>query len=127
MFLPLNKTLIIAEAGINHDGDFEAAKKHVDAAVAAGADFVKFQSFVAEELVLPEADRSTYIIEGSHEGESFRDLLKRLELNRDQQRALNEYCKERGIKFSPRRSIWRPLIFFATSSNARSLRWRPRI
>ena len=99
MFLPLNKTLIIAEAGINHDGDFEAAKKHVDAAVAAGANFVKFQSFVAEELVLPEADRSTYIIEGSHEGESFRDLLKRLELNRDQQRALNEYCKERGIKF----------------------------
>ena len=50
MFLPLNKTLIIAEAGINHDGDFKR-KKHVDAAVAAGADFVKFQSFVAEELV----------------------------------------------------------------------------
>jgi N,N'-diacetyllegionaminate synthase len=99
MFLPLNKTLIIAEAGINHDGDLEAARLHIDAAVAAGADYVKFQSFVAEELVLPEAERSTYIIDGSHEGESFRDLLRRLELSREQQRDLANYCKTQGIKF----------------------------
>lgn len=99
MFLPLDRTLIIAEAGINHDGDFDAAKKQVDVAVEAGADYVKFQSFVAEELVLPVAERSSYIVEGSHEGESFRDLLKRLELNYDQQKELAAYCNQSGIKF----------------------------
>ena len=99
MFLPLDCTMIIAEAGINHDGDFEAAKKQVDVAVEAGADYVKFQSFVAEELVLPVADRSSYIVEGSHEGESFRDLLKRLELSREEQKELDKYCKSKGIKF----------------------------
>ncbi|HAT35741.1 MAG TPA: hypothetical protein DCS82_08495, partial [Rhodospirillaceae bacterium] len=99
MFLPLDRTLIIAEAGINHDGDFDAAKKQVDIAVEAGADYVKFQSFVAEELVLPVAERSSYIVEGSHEGESFRDLLKRLELSYEQQKELAEYCQSVGIKF----------------------------
>ena len=99
MFLPLDRTLIIAEAGINHDGDLDAAIKMIDFAVEAGADYVKFQSFVAEELVLPEAERSSYIIEGSHENESFRDLLKRLEVDRDGQRKLAAYCKEQGIKF----------------------------
>ena len=99
MFLPLDRTLIIAEAGINHDGDLEAAKRLVDVAVEAGADYVKFQSFVAEELVLPVAERSTYIVDGSYEGESFRDLLKRLEVSRDEQRELYAYCKSQGIKF----------------------------
>ena len=99
MFLPLDRTLIIAEAGINHDGDFDAAKKLVDVAGEAGADYVKFQSFVAEELVLPVAERSTYIVDGSHDGESFRDLLKRLEVSRDEQRQLDEYCTSQGIKF----------------------------
>ncbi len=99
MFLPLDRTLVIAEAGINHDGDIDAAKKMVDVAVKAGADYVKFQSFVAEKLALPEAERSTYIVEGSHEGESFRDLLKRLELSHDEQRQMNAYCKQAGIKF----------------------------
>ena len=99
MFLPLNKTLVIAEAGINHDGDLDAAIQLIDAAVAANADCVKFQSFVAEELVLPIAERSTYIVEGSHEGESFRDLLKRLELDRAGQHQLSAYCKSKGIKF----------------------------
>ena len=99
MFLPLDRTLIIAEAGINHDGDIEAAKKQIDIAVEAGADYVKFQSFIAEELVLPSAERSSYIIEGSHDGESFRDLLKRLELNYAQQKELAAYCNSVGIKF----------------------------
>lgn len=99
MFLPLDRTLVIAEAGINHDGDMDAAKKLVDIAVEAGADYVKFQSFVADKLALPEAERSTYIVEGSYEGESFRDLLKRLELSYDQQRELNSYCGDKGIRF----------------------------
>ncbi|HIF09224.1 MAG TPA: hypothetical protein EYQ81_04835 [Sneathiellales bacterium] len=68
-------------------------------AVEAGADFVKYQSFRAERLVLPEAERSTYIVDGSYEGESFRDLLKRLELTFDQQKTLKKLCEEAGIKF----------------------------
>ena len=99
MFLPLDRTLVIAEAGINHDGDLDVAMKQVDVAVEAGADYVKFQSFFAEELVLPVAERSSYIVEGSHEGESFRDLLKRLEISHEEQRKLAAYCREQGIKF----------------------------
>jgi len=91
--------IFIAEAGINHDGSFATAKKMVDAAVSAGADYVKFQSFKAEKLVTPNALTSTYIDAGSHKGESFKDLLKRLELNFDQQKELNNYCYDKGVKF----------------------------
>lgn len=99
MYFPWDRTIVIAEAGINHDGDLDKALKQVEVAKAAGADFVKFQSFKAEELVLPEAERSSYIIEGSHPNESFRDLLKRLELSFEQQRTLKQACDAAGIKF----------------------------
>lgn len=71
----------------------------IDAAVNAKADYVKFQSFVAEKLVTSDALTSTYIDEGSHEGESFRDLLKRLELSREDHHNLKEYCESKNIKF----------------------------
>ena len=93
------KAIFIAEAGINHDGDLNKAKKMVDAAVLAGADYVKFQSFKAEKLVTPTALTSTYIDAGSHKGESFRDLLKRLELTEEGHHILKEYCDQKGIKF----------------------------
>ncbi len=99
MFFPWNRTIVIAEAGINHDGNIDTAMQQINVAKTAGADFVKYQSFKAEELVLPEAERSSYIVEGSHPGESFRDLLKRLELSFDQQRALKRECDAQGIKF----------------------------
>jgi N,N'-diacetyllegionaminate synthase len=99
MYFGPDHTIVIAEAGINHDGDFEKALRMIDVAVEAKADFVKFQTFKADVLVLPEAERSTYIVEGSHEGESFRDLLRRLEQSYDQQRQLKEICDEKGIKF----------------------------
>ncbi len=93
------RAIFIAEAGINHDGNIDTAIKMVDAAVYARADYVKFQSFKAEKLVTPDALTSTYIDEGSHKGESFRDLLRRLELSPDDHHYLKEYCDRRGIKF----------------------------
>lgn len=93
------KSVFIAEAGINHDGDIEKAKKMVDVAVEANADYVKFQSFKAKKLVTSDALTSSYIDKGSHSGESFRDLLARLELDEQSHRELKKYCDQKGIKF----------------------------
>jgi N-acetylneuraminate synthase len=93
------KSIFIAEAGINHDGDLNKAKKMVDAAVEAGADYVKFQSFKAKKLVTSNALTSSYIDEGSHPGESFQDLLSRLELSEEAHRELKSYCDIQNIKF----------------------------
>jgi N-acetylneuraminate synthase len=93
------KAIFIAEAGINHDGSLDKAKKMVDAAVGAKADYVKFQSFKAERLVTPDALTSSYIDAGSYKGESFRDLLQRLELSKDDHYSLKEYCGSKNIKF----------------------------
>lgn len=96
---PDPRAIFIAEAGINHDGNLETAKKMVDAAADSGADYVKFQSFKAEKLVTPTALTSSYIDAGSHKGESFRDLLRRLELTAEGHRILKAYCDKRKIKF----------------------------
>jgi N,N'-diacetyllegionaminate synthase len=94
-----DKSVIIAEAGINHDGDLAKAKKMIECAAEAGADYVKFQSFKAEKLVTPTALTSTYIDKGSHKGESFKDLLQRLEISIDEHHELAEHCKNNHIKF----------------------------
>ncbi len=93
------RAIFIAEAGINHDGDLTKAKKMIDAAVAAGADYVKFQSFKSDKLVTPDALTSTYIDKGSHKGESFRDLLRRLELSEEGHYELKAYCDSKKISF----------------------------
>ena len=93
------RAIFIAEAGINHDGDISKAKKMIDAAVEAGADYVKFQSFKAKKLVTPDALTSSYIDEGSHKGESFQNLLQRLELDENDHRELKNYCDKKNIKF----------------------------
>tara|TARA_B110000483_G_scaffold237717_1_gene313020 strand:- start:19168 stop:20211 length:1044 start_codon:yes stop_codon:yes gene_type:complete len=93
------KAIFIAEAGINHDGDLEKAKIMIDAAAAANADYCKFQTFKASKLVTPNALTSSYIDEGSRKGESFRDVLARLELNEQDHYELKEYCDYKKIKF----------------------------
>lgn len=92
-------SVFIAEAGINHDGNLKTAIKMIDAAVIAGADYVKFQSFRAKSLVTKNALTSSYIDKGSHQGESFQDLLARLELTKDEHYILKEYCDSHNIKF----------------------------
>ena len=89
---------IIAEAGVNHDGDFEKAKKLVDLAVSARADAVKFQTFSGDKLASKDALLATYHKKGAiSEKETLKDLLKRLELSFDQQRELFTYARQQGI------------------------------
>ena len=81
------KTLIIAEAGVNHNGSIDTAKKMIDVAAEAGADLVKFQTFKAEELNTETAPKSTYHVEttGRDEDQSWFELLKTQEISREMQ------------------------------------------
>ena len=90
---------IIAEAGVNHNGSLELAKKLVDVAVEAGADAVKFQTFKAKNLVSKEAKKAKYQVENTGSNESQYEMLKKLELGFDEFVELKEYCDEKGIMF----------------------------
>jgi N-acetylneuraminate synthase len=93
------KTLIIAEAGVNHNGSVELAYKLVDAAVDAGADIVKFQTFKAKNLVTQNAEQAQYQTENTQKQESQLAMLSRLELSYDTHHGLVDYCNQKGIEF----------------------------
>ncbi len=95
----MNRIFIIAEAGVNHNGNIETAKKLVDAAALAGADAVKFQTFKAENLVCRNAKKAAYQMETTDIGESQFDMLKKLELTSEMHIQLMEYCAQKGIMF----------------------------
>ena len=97
----MNKTriLIIAEAGVNHNGDIAIAKKLIDVAVDAGADIVKFQTFKAHKLAAISAKQAEYQTRNLGISESQVDMLKRLELKYEDHFQLVEYCNARGIEF----------------------------
>jgi N,N'-diacetyllegionaminate synthase len=97
----MNKhTVIIAEAGVNHNGDLNLAKQLVDAAVNAGADYIKFQSFVAEKLVSPDAKKANYQKVNINDGDNSQfAMLKKLELSNYDHLELITYCQESGIRF----------------------------
>ena len=96
----MEKTIIIAEAGVNHNGDMNIAKQLIDAAAEAGADYVKFQTFIAEELVTKDAQKASYQKETVKDGEDTQfKMLKKLELSQEQHFELIEYCKTKGINF----------------------------
>ena len=88
----MKKTLIIAEAGVNHNGDINLAKKLIDVAVNAGVDYVKFQTFKTENLVSKEAKKATYQIKNTKEKSSQFDMLKKLELDVEAHHILIDYC-----------------------------------
>jgi N,N'-diacetyllegionaminate synthase len=93
------RTLIIAEAGVNHDGDMEIARRMIAAAAQAGADLVKFQTFSADRLVTPGARKAAYQAERTGADETQHAMLRRLELSEPMHRELLAECAARGIGF----------------------------
>lgn len=91
--------LIIAEAGVNHNGDLNLAKGLIDAAAGAGADLVKFQTFAADRLATRSAAKADYQTETTSASETQHAMLRRLELTRDMHLALIAHCQQRGIGF----------------------------
>jgi N,N'-diacetyllegionaminate synthase len=94
-----NLTLIIAEAGVNHNGDLDLAKQLIDAAANAGADIVKFQTFNARRLVTRTAKKADYQAHATNSTESQHDMLQRLELTEAMHHELIAYCKTCNIAF----------------------------
>ncbi|WP_439151969.1 N-acetylneuraminate synthase [Winogradskyella sp.] len=96
----MNNTLIIAEAGVNHNGDLNIAKKLIDAAATAGVDYVKFQTFKSDKLVSKNAQKANYQKENTGDAnESQLKMLQKLELSEANHLELIAYCKTKNIKF----------------------------
>lgn len=93
------KTLIIAEAGVNHNGDINIAKKLIDIAAHAGADLVKFQTFNADLLVTHEAAKADYQILATNNNESQHEMLRKLELTESMHHELISHCASQNIGF----------------------------
>jgi N,N'-diacetyllegionaminate synthase len=91
--------LIIAEAGVNHNGDMGLAKRLIDAAAEAGADLVKFQTFKADRLVTAAARKADYQTRNSGGGETQHEMLRSLELSPEAHHELIAHCAARGIGF----------------------------
>ena len=94
-----NKTFIIAEAGVNHNGDIRLAKLLIDAAAKAGVDAVKFQTWQTELLVTEDAKMAAYQVENTQREETQFQMLKRLELSYADFSELKAYCDALGITF----------------------------
>lgn len=92
-------SLVIAEAGVNHNGDLDLAKALVDAAADAGADLVKFQTFAAQRVVTKSAGKADYQRRTSEAAETQYAMLRRLELSESMHHTLLSHCRERGLGF----------------------------
>ncbi len=95
----MSKVLIIAEAGVNHNGDMQLARRLIDAAAESGADIVKFQTFAADRLVTRSATKAVYQIKATGASESQHEMLRRLELTPSMHDDLIAYASIRGIEF----------------------------
>jgi N-acetylneuraminate synthase len=92
-------TLVIAEAGVNHNGDLQLAMQLVDAAATAGADVVKFQTFQSNQLATGRAEQAVYQQKALGKAQSQLAMLQQLELQPEQHTQLLEHCQQRGIEF----------------------------
>lgn len=100
--VPISKessTYIIAEAGVNHNGNMAVAKQLIDVAADAGANAVKFQTFSADDLILKSVEKAPYQTKTTSGDESQYDMLKSLEVKVDQNIELLTYCKQKNITF----------------------------
>lgn len=95
----MGKTLIIAEAGVNHNGSLDNAKLLVDYAALAGADYVKFQTFKADKIISKLAPKADYQLKNTDNTESQLEMVKRLELSVADHETLLQHCNKRGIQF----------------------------
>jgi len=96
----MEKTIIIAEAGVNHNGSIETAKKLIDAAAIAGVDYVKFQTFKTDNMVIKTAKKAEYQQKNMFDVDNSQyQMLKKLELSKEQHYELIDYCKQCNIKF----------------------------
>lgn len=109
-----DRTLVIAEAGVNHNGSLELALRLVDVAAAAGADVVKFQTFKAEQLATARAAKAAYQTANTKQTGSQLDMLRRLELAPADHDALLVRCRERGIRFMSTAFDAESLAFLST-------------
>ena len=92
-------TLIIAEAGVNHNGSIETAEQLIETAAEAGADLVKFQTFSADRLVTGSASKADYQLETTSTSESQHEMIRKLELSREMHEELIAHCKKCGVGF----------------------------
>lgn len=95
------KVLIIAEAGVNHNGNIELARKLIDIAVDCGVDIVKFQTFKSENLVTKSASMANYQVENIGKNDSQLAMLKKLELKKMILEILRNIAKKKTSNFSP--------------------------
>ena len=95
----MKRTLIIAEAGVNHNGNIAKAKALIDKGAEAGVDFVKFQTFKAGNLVTKQAKRAAYQDKNTQDNDSQYEMLKKLELSQKDHQELIDYCAQKGVKF----------------------------
>lgn len=95
-----SRVTIIAEAGVNHNGSMENAFRLIDTAAIAGVDYIKFQTFKADKLVSVSAKKADYQIQNTGDSaESQLDMLRKLELSKEQHEQLIAYCKEKKVQF----------------------------
>ena len=94
-----NRTFIIAEAGVNHNGSLDMAFQLIDVAAAAGADAVKFQTFKAEKVIAVNAPKADYQKKPTGSDESQLEMVKKLELDEDVHISLHKHCRDKGIQF----------------------------
>ena len=95
----MSKTLIIAEVGVNHNGDIKIAEKLIESAANSGADIVKFQSFISSELTTDKALQAEYQIKNTRKVNTQKEMLKNLEFNKNQFEYIRDCCVKNNIEF----------------------------